>query len=92
MSKSVCSCAAHDQLASAQRLMQLEQVRRLPVTDRDGKLLGILSLGDIARHLGSLPAGATQISGDELSATLAAICRASTPMADRMPSSRRGRP
>ena len=33
------------------RLMKDAQVRRIPVTDADGRLLGIVALADIARHL-----------------------------------------
>jgi CBS domain-containing protein len=34
----------------AMRLMAEHQVRRLPVCDEDGKLVGIVAQADIARH------------------------------------------
>ena len=37
-----------DDIRQAAQLMSLHQVRRLPVA-QDGKLVGILSLGDLAR-------------------------------------------
>ena len=92
MSKTVRCCAAHDPLSVAQSIMQQEQVRRLPVTDRDGRLLGLLSLGDIARHLDTHPAGATQVSGEELASTLGAISRPHSSSEDLRPPSRRSRP
>jgi len=58
MSKTVFSCALDDSIESAEDMMQRHQVRRLPVLDSNKKLVGILSLNDIAlaykkRSLGS---------------------------------------
>jgi CBS domain-containing protein len=44
----VCS-HAQDDLRAAGRQMQLEDIRHLPVVDQDGRLLGMLSQGDLIR-------------------------------------------
>lgn len=41
-------CWADDDVADAERIMQEVQIRRLPVIDADRRLIGILSLGDLA--------------------------------------------
>ena len=41
---------ADDDLASALQLMASHQVRRLPVVDDDGALVGILTQADVARQ------------------------------------------
>jgi len=50
MSLEVCTCIASDTIASAADQMRQRQVRRLPVIDDDGVLIGILSLSDIVRE------------------------------------------
>lgn len=48
-------CNAHDDLRTALKIMAAERVRRLPVVDPKGGLVGILSLDDVtlqARHHG----------------------------------------
>jgi CBS domain-containing protein len=49
MSKTVVSCTTTDSLEQAEELMRRNKVRRLPVLDADRKLVGLLSLNDIAR-------------------------------------------
>jgi CBS domain-containing protein len=44
------ACRADDTVAEAERLMGQHQVRRLPVVDAEDRLVGVLSLDDIARE------------------------------------------
>lgn len=48
MSQHVLSCRPNDSIETAEALMRRAQVRRLPVSDASGRLLGVLSLNDIA--------------------------------------------
>jgi CBS domain-containing protein len=48
MSHAIYTCAPTDSVAAAEKLMAAKQVRRLPVVDKDGRLVGLLSLHDIA--------------------------------------------
>lgn len=48
MSSSVTSVRADQSVEEAVRVMEDRQIRRLPVIGRDGRLVGIVSLGDIA--------------------------------------------
>lgn len=51
-------CCYEDQsIEEVSALMQDEQIRRLPVLDRDKHLVGMLSLGDLAAKAGGRPAG-----------------------------------
>lgn len=57
MSAPVRCCYEDDALEEATELMSAVQLRRVPVLDRDGKLVGMLSLGDVAAKAGPRQAG-----------------------------------
>ncbi len=75
MHTNVHACRPTDSLTDAQALMRARRVRRIPVTDEDGKLMGLLSLSDLARRAGmnddDKPKGLTSL---DVAHTLAAIC------------------
>lgn len=48
MSSEVCYCYADQNLAEVCANMAQQKIRRLPVLNRDKRLVGIISLGDIA--------------------------------------------
>jgi len=78
MSKEVRACPPEATLAQAEEIMRAGRVRRLPVIDADGALVGIVSLADLAR-LAAPENGASgrkkrDVSGEEVAGTLAAIC------------------
>lgn len=50
MARQVMSCRPEDDILDAENVMRRAQLRRLPVTDANGRLLGMLSINDIARH------------------------------------------
>ena len=50
MSKEVLYCFDTDEIDDVARNMGKAQVRRLPVVNRDKRLVGIVSLGDLARN------------------------------------------
>lgn len=52
MSAPVRCCHEDDTLADATELMSSVQLRRVPVLDREGRLVGMLSLGDVAAKAG----------------------------------------
>jgi len=49
MTKGVIWCRDSDDVADAARTMESKQVRRLPVIDKDKRMVGMLSLGDISQ-------------------------------------------
>jgi len=53
MTPHVDYCSADDEVREAVRLMQEKQVRRLPVLDRQHRLVGTVSLGDLVQVLGA---------------------------------------
>jgi CBS domain-containing protein/lysophospholipase L1-like esterase len=50
MSPKVVSCRPDDDVQQAMGTMSREQLRRLPVVDRDERVVGILALADVALH------------------------------------------
>jgi len=50
MSKEVFSCTPDRDIAEAEKLMREKQIRRLPVIDAQRRVIGIISLNDIARE------------------------------------------
>jgi CBS domain-containing protein len=67
MAHKVLSCNPEDAITRAEEIMRTNKVRRLPVIDGDNRLVGILSLNDVARAPGHK-------KGNDVAATLAAIC------------------
>jgi len=67
-------CVPQDaSLETAEALMRKHQIRRLPVVDRESKLVGIVSMNDIARHMEATTTRSNALSGDLIAQTLAAI-------------------
>ena len=62
MSKEICYCFADQDLGEITANMGDTKVRRLPVVDRHKRLVGIVSLGDIARADGHDRATAAALS------------------------------
>jgi len=57
MTREVKYCFDYEDLELVARNMGDQQVRRLPVLDQNKRVVGILSLGDVAAGAGALPAG-----------------------------------
>jgi CBS domain-containing protein len=74
MSMDVTSCGEEDDITVATRLMREKQVRRLPVLSRDKRLIGMVTLGDVALNTGDAQASAR---------TLQAVSEPKTPSRDR---------
>ena len=73
MSRQLYHCSPFDTVSSAEALMRAKQVRRLPVLDGEGALLGVLSLADIAKA--TALAASTDLDPGKLTLTLASICQ-----------------
>jgi CBS domain-containing protein len=76
MSPELYFSAPDESVASAERLMRARKIRRVPVLDGDRRLVGILSLADIAnesRRAGLRPDG-SEVAPAEIAGTLADIC------------------
>jgi CBS domain-containing protein len=50
MSRKLFGCISDDDLSAAETIMRERKVRRLPVLNPEGRLVGLFSLSDIARH------------------------------------------
>lgn len=73
MSERLYYCSPTDSLSAAEELMRTRQVRRIPVLSPDRRLLGILSLADIAKATGF--ASDMGLLASDVSLTLADIVR-----------------
>lgn len=70
MVKEVVTCKELDDVREVEQVMSHRQVRRVPVIDDGGKLIGMITINDMARaaHEGKLPPA-------EVASTLSAISR-----------------
>ena len=76
MSKDIRTCAPEDSLEVAEQAMREAQVRRLPVVDGAGSILGVLSLADIARQAErERDRKSPQVTESEVGTTLSAIAQ-----------------
>jgi CBS domain-containing protein len=63
MSKDIAFCCVDEEIDRVVEIMEAEQIRRMPVLDRHQKLVGIVSIGDLAERSGDLAGRAlSQIS------------------------------
>jgi CBS domain-containing protein len=58
MSRAIYACSPDDDVERAAELMRVRRVRRVPVIDPQGEVVGVVSLGDLARALSN-----TTVSG-----------------------------
>jgi len=81
MARNPKTCSPTDSVAAAEAKMTGAQVRRLPVVDSGGQLLGVLSLADIAHEFArERGAGKKGVSAAELSDLLAGVCAPHSPL------------
>ncbi|MBL8754544.1 MAG: CBS domain-containing protein [Planctomycetes bacterium] len=86
MSRQVVGCRTNEDVAAVAARMAKHGLRRLPVLDHDGLLVGILSLADLARLAAREPAPASRAAADAMKVLQAvAAARPSTPAATELP-------
>jgi len=76
MSTQLQTCRPDDSVADVEKKMREAKIRRLPVVDEQGALVGMVSLADLAREAArenALPE--QEITEMEVGDTLAAICQ-----------------
>jgi CBS domain-containing protein len=71
-------CLAEDDIHTALRTMQAQQVRRLPVVDHEGALKGILSLDDIVLFAGEK--ATDELTYADVVDTMRSICEHAGPV------------
>ena len=81
MARDVKCCSPRDTPATVQAIMQQHKIRRVPVVDDHKRLLGIVSLGDLAYAM----AAEQTLGGDGMTWTAVAhtLARVSEPRASR---------
>ncbi len=67
MTKNVCCCNPEDEVSTAENKMSEYQIRRIPVVEKNGKVVGILTMGDLA-HFDN------KIGKEEVCTTIENIC------------------
>jgi CBS domain-containing protein len=73
MSKSLFSVHVAQSIWSAEGIMRRQGVRRLPVVDDQRRLVGVVSIDDIARHVSQCTSTADALSPQAFAATVAAL-------------------
>jgi CBS domain-containing protein len=82
MARSVRSCRSRDSLATALKVMERSQLRRLPILDQNDHLVGMLSLADAAREAAREHGrGAKDVTDAQIGEALEAISASRSPRA-----------
>jgi signal-transduction protein with cAMP-binding, CBS, and nucleotidyltransferase domain len=80
MAQNVCSCRGSDSLVTALKILQQNQLHRLPVLDADDHLMGMLSLTDVAREASREHGRSTKdVTDAQIAETLEAIASPRAP-------------
>ncbi len=80
MTRAVAAVRQDDRLGMAEALMRSKRVRRLPVIDAKERLIGLLSLNDVARAAQHQRGRRVpEVAGEEVVSTLGAICEPRRP-------------
>jgi len=80
MAREIAACSPEDTLEAALATMRKARVRRLPVTERNGRLVGILSLNDLAREASrEVESGGRNPITAEFTVAMGAICERTVP-------------
>ena len=75
MTQKPWTCKAGDAVGGAEKTMREARIRRLPVVDTRGALIGIIALADLAREAARERGSVKQdVTESEVGDTLAAIC------------------
>jgi CBS domain-containing protein len=75
MARDIKCCGPHDSPATVQTLMQQHKIRRVPVVDAERRLIGIITLADLAYVMGgSQTPGGDGMTWSAVGHTLAAVC------------------
>jgi CBS domain-containing protein len=67
MTTNVCTCGCEEDVIEAENAMARNQIRRIPVVDSNNKMVGILTMGDLA-HNGK------KLGSQDFSSTVENIC------------------
>jgi CBS-domain-containing membrane protein len=73
MARDVKTCSPRDTPVTVQAIMQQNKIRRVPVVDAQGRLVGIVTLGDLAYLVSRRPDGADGMTWTAVGHTLAAV-------------------
>lgn len=73
MSRAIYTCREDDPVEIAEATMREKQVRRLPIVDELGNLVGILSINDLVRGGHSMASRSRGLRPEALAQTLAAV-------------------
>jgi CBS domain-containing protein len=75
MSPTILTCSRRDSLATAESFMRANKVRRLPVVDDAGQVVGILALADLAKTAGKpMFRDEPELSLEQFAFTISTIC------------------
>ncbi len=73
MSRKIATCRPGDELPKACEIMRKQRVRRLPVIDGEGHLLGLVSLNDLARAARSEAPRSRELPLEDVALVLAEV-------------------
>ncbi|HTJ83284.1 MAG TPA: CBS domain-containing protein [Polyangiaceae bacterium] len=72
-SRGVVTVSVDDTLEEAEAMMQKYRIRRVPVVGADGRVAGVLSMNDLARHVQRTRNRSDSLSAESIVRTLAAV-------------------